>query len=137
VLRLSPEAIEGWFDDRLLHHALGNLLSNAIKYSPQGGDVVVEVVASGEAVQITVQDSGIGIPEAELPHLFTSFHRASNVGDIKGTGLGLAIVKTAVALHGGTLSVRSEVLRGTCFSLQLPWHTQIQPPDVQKREAAP
>lgn len=137
VLRLSPEVIEGWFDDRLLHHALGNLLSNAIKYSPQGGDVVVEVVASGDAVQITVQDSGIGIPEAELPHLFTSFHRASNVGDIKGTGLGLAIVKTAVALHGGNLSVRSEVLCGTCFSLHLPWHTQMQPPSVQHREAAP
>jgi signal transduction histidine kinase len=127
TLRLSPEVIDGWFDDGLLQHALGNLLSNAIKYSPQGGEVSVEVTAQGATVLIAVQDSGIGIPEAEIPHLFTSFHRASNVGEIKGTGLGLAIVKNAVELHAGTLSVRSELSRGTCFSVRLPWQTSARP----------
>jgi PAS domain S-box-containing protein len=127
TLRLSPGAIDGWFDDRLLRHALGNLLSNAIKYSPQGGEVSVDVTATAATVLIAVQDGGIGIPEAEIPHLFTSFHRASNVGEIKGTGLGLAIVKNAVELHGGTLSVRSELMRGTCFSIRLPWQTSARP----------
>ena len=127
TLQTPPQAIEGWFDDKLLRHALGNLLSNALKYSPQGGTVTLAVHTTPGEVQIAVQDEGIGIPAAEIPHLFTSFHRASNVGDIQGTGLGLAIVKNATELHGGTLSLESELGRGTCFSIRLPWHMGDKP----------
>lgn len=133
-LRLSvqPPEIEGWFDDKLLRHALGNLLSNAIKYSPGGGVVQLAVTARQAEVALCVGDQGIGIPAAELSHLGTSFHRASNVGDIKGTGLGLAIVKNAVELHGGRLEVRSEIGQGTCFTLHLPWRRGPEQPDGGK-----
>ncbi len=80
-----------------------------LSLSCEGGEVVFEIA-----------DEGIGIPSNDLPHLFESFHRAANVGKIPGTGLGLAIVKRAVDLHGGQISVRSEVGAGTTFSVRLP-----------------
>ena len=132
--QLPAEPIHGWFDDKLLRHALGNLLSNALKYSPQGGTVTLVVQAQpGQDVHLAVQDQGIGIPAAEIPHLFTSFHRASNVGDIQGTGLGLAIVKNATELHGGTLSLDSELGRApastsACHGATERHHDRAQPP---------
>jgi signal transduction histidine kinase len=67
-----------------------------------------------------VADQGIGIPPEEIPHLFESFHRASNVGAIQGTGLGLAIVKNAVEIHGGAIEVASTLGQGTVFTVSLP-----------------
>ena len=67
-----------------------------------------------------VADQGIGIPPEEVPHLFESFHRASNVGSIPGTGLGLAIVKNAVEMHGGEITVASQLGEGTTFKVSLP-----------------
>lgn len=113
----------GLYDEKLLRHILGNLLSNAMKYSPQGGPVLFRVVREPECLLLAVTDSGIGIPEDEIAHLFESFHRASNVGVIQGTGLGLAIVKNAVDVYGGTIEVRSRVGlagSGTCFTVRLP-----------------
>ena len=107
-------------DPALIRHMLGNILSNALKYSPAGGDVVFAMHADGDAVVLTVSDRGIGIPEADLPHLFGGFYRAGNVGNIPGTGLGLAIVKQAVDLHGGTIAVESRDGEGTCFRITLP-----------------
>ena len=66
-----------------------------------------------------IENQGIGIPEEEIPHLFDSFHRASNVGDIQGTGLGLAIVKKAVDLHGGSITVHSRTGGPTRFVVTL------------------
>ncbi|WP_341903481.1 7TM diverse intracellular signaling domain-containing protein [Polaromonas sp. YR568] len=110
----------GLFDDRLLRHIFGNLLSNAVKYSPLGGTVRLSVFDEGSEVVMEVSDQGIGIPEEEIPHLFESFHRASNVGGIQGTGLGLAIVKNAVECHGGRIAVRSAAGEGSTFSVRLP-----------------
>ncbi|MEO8020341.1 7TM diverse intracellular signaling domain-containing protein [Polaromonas sp.] len=110
----------GLYDEKLLRHILGNLLSNAVKYSPHGGEVLFRVYTEPEALVLEVSDSGIGIPEDEIAHLFESFHRASNVGTIQGTGLGLAIAKNAVSVHGGTISVTSQAGVGTCFSVRLP-----------------
>ena len=72
------------------------------------------------AMVFEVGDQGIGIPADEVPHLFGSFHRASNVGAIPGTGLGLAIVKNAVDAHGGTIEVTSVVGEGTTFVVRIP-----------------
>lgn len=107
-------------DEKLLRHMFGNLLSNAIKYSPQGGHVVFHAYGAGDQLMFEVTDQGVGIPADELPHLFEWFHRASNVGSIQGTGLGLAIVKNSVDLHGGSISVASEVGKGSCFIVRLP-----------------
>lgn len=110
----------GLYDEKLLRHVFGNLLSNAIKYSPNGGKVHFRVRRDGEETVFEVSDQGIGIPAEEIPHLFESFHRASNVGAIQGTGLGLAIVKNAVERHGGRIEVASRLGEGTTFTVRLP-----------------
>jgi signal transduction histidine kinase len=99
---------------------LGNLLSNAIKYSPAGGEVRFTVTREEAALKFVVADQGIGIPEEDLPRLFSNFHRASNVSGIPGTGLGLSIVKRAIEAHGGQISVHSEAGRGTTFAVFVP-----------------
>lgn len=119
VMEWSDGLTDGLYDQNLLRHIFNNLLSNAIKYSPDGGEVRMKVFAEGAQTVFEVSDQGIGIPADEIGHLFGSFHRASNVGDIQGTGLGLAIVKQSVDLHGGTIEVRSGVERGTCFTIRL------------------
>ena len=107
-------------DERLLRHILTNLLSNALKYSPTGSTVSFLLAERDGQALIEVGDQGIGIPPQDQVHLFESFHRASNVGNRQGTGLGLAIVKRAVELHGGTISVDSQVGAGTRIRVLLP-----------------
>jgi PAS domain S-box-containing protein len=119
-LRVHGDAVHGRFDEALMRHIFGNLLSNAIKYSPAGGVVGFEVQCGPEAFLFEVSDCGIGIPEVDLPHLFETFHRGTNVGNIAGTGLGLAIVKRSVDQHGGTLAVHSTLGQGTRFEVRLP-----------------
>ncbi|MBK6294852.1 MAG: HAMP domain-containing histidine kinase [Rhodoferax sp.] len=114
----TPDA-EPVLDEALARRILGNLLSNALKYSPEDKPVRLTVHAHAAGVRFTVEDQGIGIPDTDLPRLFETFHRASNVGNISGTGLGLAIVKKAVDLHGGSIAVHSELGRGTTFTVIL------------------
>ena len=118
-VRLQTDLPVGQYDEKLLRHIFSNLLSNAIKYSPDGGQVLFDVKREGSTTVFTVSDQGIGIPADEIPHLFESFHRASNVGDIQGTGLGLAIVKNAVELHGGNIAVNSSAGQGTQFIVRI------------------
>jgi signal transduction histidine kinase len=106
-------------DEQLLRHIITNLLTNALKYSPAGSTVTFDVTEQGDDVVMTVIDQGIGIPADDLPKMFESFHRASNVGDKPGTGLGLAIVKSAAELHGGTVTVTSEAGKGSTFRAQV------------------
>ncbi|MEM7714868.1 MAG: ATP-binding protein [Cyanobacteria bacterium P01_A01_bin.68] len=107
-------------DEKILRHILSNLLSNAIKYSPQGGEIRFDLFCLQEEVIFRIQDQGIGIPEIEQENLFTSFHRASNVGEISGHGLGLSIVKQYVELHGGEISLISKEGVGTTAIVTLP-----------------
>jgi signal transduction histidine kinase len=109
-----------YLDMNLLRHILTNLLSNAIKYSPNSGEVKFEITSAQETVSFRIQDSGIGIPAEDLQNLFTAFHRAKNVGQIKGTGLGMSIVKQCVDLHQGSIDVDSKVGAGTTFTVTLP-----------------
>lgn len=114
------ESMSCYMDDKLLGHILGNLLSNAIKYSADDSLVQFKLACKdGEAI-FEIQDQGIGIPEEDLLHLFESFHRARNVGNILGTGLGLAIVKKCVDIYQGKISVTSKIGIGTKFIVQLP-----------------
>jgi signal transduction histidine kinase len=116
----KTEKLSAHLDEKLLHHLLINLLSNAIKYSPNGGTVSLELSCENEQIIFCVRDEGIGIPEEYLEKLFQQFERGANVGNIKGTGLGLCIVKYIVDLHGGKISVESEVDRGTAFFVKIP-----------------
>lgn len=99
-----------------------NLVSNAIKYTPQGGRVSVLLRRAENEAELQVADSGIGIPENALPHLFEEFYRAPNAKAIEkeGTGLGLAITKDLVTRYGGRLAVQSQVGQGTTFTVRLP-----------------
>ena len=117
-------------DERLLRHILNNLLSNAVKYSPQGSEVSLSLSRHDERAVIEVRDRGIGIPAQDQPRLFDSFHRASNVENRPGTGLGLSIVKKSVELHGGEISLASEVGSGTRFTVVLPLRPSEQPVEV-------
>ena len=107
-------------DEKLLRQILANLLSNAIKYSPQGGEVRLELDCLADQVVLRVQDHGIGIPPEAHGRLFDTFHRAANVGNIPGTGLGLSIIKKAVDRHGGTITFTSQVNAGTAFTVTIP-----------------
>ncbi|HEY9881573.1 MAG TPA: PAS domain S-box protein [Leptolyngbyaceae cyanobacterium] len=109
-------------DKKLLRQILINLLVNGIKYSPEGGNVQFTLKLAQATAQFEVQDWGLGIPPADLDHLFESFHRADNVGTIQGTGLGLSVVKKCVDLHRGTVTVTSQLGEGTTFTVELPRH---------------
>ncbi len=106
-------------DQTLLRHIVVNLLGNALKYSDP--DTPVEFAASGvgEHILLRISDRGIGIPEADLPRLFGSFHRGTNVGNISGTGIGLHIVKECIDLHHGTVDVQSKPGVGTTFTVKV------------------
>ncbi|MEG4318245.1 MULTISPECIES: ATP-binding protein [unclassified Microcoleus] len=113
-------------DAKLLHHLLTNLLSNAIKYSPNGGNVSLELSCENQQVIFCVRDEGIGLTAEYQGKLFQQFERGANVGKIKGSGLGLCIVKHIVDLHGGTISVESAIGKGTTFIVALPFLVSSQ-----------
>ncbi|MEO8394210.1 MAG: HAMP domain-containing sensor histidine kinase, partial [Chloroflexota bacterium] len=113
-------------DSKLMSQVISNLLSNALKYSPDGNSVELTVTCDPQQVTFRVADHGIGIPEEDRKRLFEAFHRASNVGGIPGTGLGLAIVKQAVDAHRGSITVESEVGKGTSFIVMIPQIEQLQ-----------
>ncbi|MGI0487407.1 PAS domain S-box protein [Pantanalinema rosaneae CENA516] len=107
-------------DEKLLRQILENLLSNAIKYSHSHCSITLKLSCSSHQVMLTIQDQGIGIPEADLPYLFNPFHRGENVGTTAGNGLGLAIIKRAVDLHHGEITIESQVGVGTTCTVCLP-----------------
>jgi signal transduction histidine kinase len=117
----QTERLEANVDVKLLHHLLTNLLSNAIKYSPNGGNISLELSCENQKIIFCVRDQGIGMTAEYEAKLFQQFERGANVGKIKGSGLGLCIVKHIVDLHGGTISVESAIGKGTTFIVALPF----------------
>jgi two-component system phosphate regulon sensor histidine kinase PhoR len=99
-----------------------NLIMNAIKYTPQGGQVSIDLSKNGQCLQLKVSDTGIGIEEKDIPHIFNKFfrERSERTKHISGTGLGLSIVKGVVDAHSGSINVESEVEKGTTFTVLLP-----------------
>jgi PAS domain S-box-containing protein len=106
----------------LLRESLANLVGNAIKYTPDGGAVTVGLRGDDAGITIAVSDTGIGIPPEALPRLFSRFFRTgqAEVRQIRGTGLGLALTKMMIERIGGTISVSSELGRGSTFTVRLP-----------------
>jgi two-component system phosphate regulon sensor histidine kinase PhoR len=104
-----------------LRRALMNVIDNAIKYTPDNGQVVINVDCKDDEAIITVIDSGIGIPESELEQVFNRFYRADNAQEAApGTGLGLEISQRIIEAHHGKIEVKSELGRGSTFAISLP-----------------
>jgi len=118
-IRLPEEPVTLLCDGPRVQQVLTNLLSNAAKFTRKGGEIVVTGAQDRREAVITVRDSGIGIPRAELPHLFSRYHQAHG-GKGGGTGLGLAIVKEFVEAHGGRVWADSEEGEGAAFHVALP-----------------
>lgn len=121
-LEIAPGSYSLWGVSEHLESLLTNLLDNAIKYTPSGGRAQVRLWREGGDILCSVADTGIGIPEEALPHLFDEFYRAPNAraAEKEGTGLGLAIARQAALAHGGRIDVRSELGKGTVFTVALP-----------------
>jgi len=115
-VKISGEPRKVHVDKSQLSKILTNLISNAFKYSVKKNPSILLSYQKRKLV-IKVFDYGIGIPAKDIPHLFTSFYRGSNVEHIEGTGLGLAIVKTFTEMNNGTIDVSSEENKGTTFTL--------------------
>jgi signal transduction histidine kinase len=97
-------------------------LNNAIKYSPDGGNIAVNVSCEHDVINVEIEDEGIGVSEKDAERLFEKFYRVQSEQsrNIGGTGLGLAICKEIIESHGGTISVRSEPGQGTTIIVELP-----------------
>ena len=145
--RASPSHLPVPFDADKLRTVLNNLLSNALQVVPEEGTVTVTVAdTSGAHAVLRVEDTGPGLPEEELPHLFEPFHQAESTPDRAqgGMGIGLALSKELVELHGGQLRAQSEEGAGTAFIVTLPKEPEDALPDGaperengQDREGAP
>ncbi len=105
-------------DADMITRVINNLLDNAIKYTDAEGAVTVKLSAGEEDVLIQIMDTGIGIPEKHLPHVFNAFYRASK--DSTGSGLGLSIVKAIIEAHGGKIWAESSIGKGSTFNVILP-----------------
>jgi len=117
-------------DRSKMTQAITNILSNAFKYSPDGRDVVMEVIcpltpnqtdADEPMVGVRIRDQGIGMTEAQLKRIYERFYRADTSGKIPGTGLGMSIVKEIVELHGGQVEVESKAGQGTAVTIWMPY----------------
>lgn len=108
-------------DEHHIRRALKNIVQNAIRYTPESGSIAVDVVKDSHHILIKIKDSGIGISEHDLPHVFERFYKAEHArSDTSGSGLGLAIAKEAVLHHNGEIDIQSEINKGTVIRLKLP-----------------
>ena len=137
ALQLTEETLEGrdlrlvvrdegpcvtWGEETQLERVLVNLVSNAVKFTPDGGEIRVACAVEDRTCVLRVSDTGVGIPETALEHVFEAFYRApdATAALVPGTGLGLAIVARVVEAHRGTVTCRSSVGVGTVFEVRLP-----------------
>ena len=118
----SAESVVGEFDRERIVQVLDNVLNNALKYTPEGGEVILKVWQDQEWNHLSVLDNGIGIPAADLPHVFKRFYRGENVNDVQfsGLGLGLYICRTIVEQHGGIISATPNTPQGTAIHVRFP-----------------
>jgi heavy metal sensor kinase len=110
-------------DPSYLKRLFLNILDNAIKYTPQGGRIYLAINKNSTFAKVDVRDTGIGIPQEELPHVFDRFYRTSKAQEKRGFGLGLAIAQSIILAHKGKIEVTSIPSRGTTFSIYLPAST--------------
>ncbi|HLK66238.1 MAG TPA: ATP-binding protein [Bryobacteraceae bacterium] len=137
VVNCAPLSQPVYIDREMWEKIVLNLLSNAFKYTFEGQVTVTLEERDNQAV-LTVADTGVGIPESELPHIFERFHRVEGTRGrtYEGTGIGLALIQELVRLHGGTTEVESVLSKGSTFTVSLPFgsahlpHDRIGAPDT-------
>lgn len=122
IINEKNESVTIYADLRLIKQALRALIDNSIKYTPVKGEISINSYAELENIAITIEDTGLGIPEEEIPNLFNRFYRVDEARSKKtgGTGLGLAIVKQIIDIHNGNISINSEPEKGTKVIIKLP-----------------
>ncbi len=114
-----PESCVVYGETRKLQRMVANLLDNALKYTPPEGTVTVSVSADNGQVAISISDTGIGISEDDLPHIFKRFYKCDISRAQGGTGLGLSLVKAIVHSHGGSVKATSHLGKGSTFTVTL------------------
>ena len=126
TLRLAADLPEVAADRRAFNQILINLISNALKFTPRGGRVTVGALCDGSKLAVTVEDTGVGIGEADLPRLGEAFFQVRTSYDRRhdGSGLGLSIVKGLVQLHGGEVDIKSRLGEGTRVTVRLPFECE-------------
>lgn len=108
-------------DIGLLDRALTNLIDNAIQHTPEGGTVTIRTVQNGKDISLEISDSGKGIPESDIPHIFDRFYQVDKSrSNSSGAGLGLSIAQKILELHGAQISVQSLLDKGTTFKIMMP-----------------
>ena len=108
-------------DARMLQRMLANILDNAVKYTPPGGEVEISLSESEKKdIIIAIRDSGIGISETDVPHVFERFYLCDRSRSQPGTGLGLSLARAIARAHGGDITVRSALDQGSTFTVTLP-----------------
>lgn len=118
--RIPESPVMAVVDEGRIQQVLGILLDNAVKYTREGGSVTVSARSTDDAVELMVEDNGVGIDEQHLPHVFERFYQVDTARSSGGSGLGLAIAQQIVEGHGGTISAVSEVGAGSVFTVTLP-----------------
>ena len=125
---LAPELPAMQADRDKIKQVLLNLYSNAIKYNRPNGRIIFKAWSDTQTFWMAVQDTGFGIPENDLPHIFEKFFRAQATEKVSsGTGLGLSICKRIVEMHGGKITVQSTLDVGTTFTIQIPLYSELAP----------
>jgi two-component system, OmpR family, sensor kinase len=121
IERPTPQQeVSAVFDRERLRQAISILLDNAVKYSPEGGRVTIGIVEEDSSVRVEVADTGIGIPEDQIPHVFERFYRAEEARSTEGLGLGLSIARQIAEDHRGSIEVRSKPGEGSTFIMRIP-----------------
>ena len=118
ILDIEPQ-VYTYYDNKVITSILNNLLSNALKYTPNGSITLFLKPLSNNQIKLGVKDTGYGIKEYALPHIFETYYQANDEHQAPGTGIGLALVKKLVILHEGSIEVESKVNEGTVFSIYL------------------
>ena len=121
----SIDILEILFDKDKMEKIISNLLSNALKFSNNGGNITISVSKIEEDVNIIVSDNGIGISPEDIKNVFNRFYKAESSAIQEGTGIGLALVKELVELHHGSITVKSELNKGTRFNIFLPINKEL------------
>ncbi len=116
-------------DERKFKQILLNLLSNAVKFTEEGGEIILGAARNADSLEVSVEDTGIGISPEDQQIIFEEFRQVgADRGRVsEGTGLGLTLTKKFVEMHGGTLSVRSEIGKGSIFTFSLPLEPRLEP----------